>query len=341
MRVLVAPDKFAGTLSAPQAAHAIAEGWRQSAPADEVVTVPLADGGPGFVEVLAQSLGGEVLPVPTRGPLGDEALGAVLIADGTAYVEVAQAAGLHLLPAGWHDAERPDTAGVADLLLAAVSADVDRIVVGVGGTGTTDGGRGMVERFQALGGVIPKELQLQIATDVDNPLLGPLGAAPVFGPQKGADSDTVDRLERRLADWLLDTRGSDFPGAGAGGGLGYGLALLGGQRVSGIDTCLAAVRFDDRVAESDLVITGEGSFDWQSLRGKVVSGVAYRAAAKARPCLVLAGRVDVGKRESSAAGVDEAWSIVDHVGSVEEAMSRPAAGLTSLAARVAALWSHD
>jgi glycerate kinase len=172
-------------------------------------------------------------------------------------------------------------------------------------------------------------------------LLGPLGAAPVFGPQKGADADAVDRLEARLANWLLDTRGADGPGAGAGGGLGYGLFLVGGRRVSGIETCLAAVGFDDHVARSDLVITGEGSFDFQSLRGKVIAGVAFRAAAKARPCLVLAGRCDVGRREASAMGVDEAWSVVEHVGSVDLAMSHPHEGLARLAAHVAGLWSHD
>jgi glycerate kinase len=339
MRVLVAPDKFAGTLSAVEAADAMARGWLSAAPGDEVVTVPLADGGPGFVEVLSVSLGGEVIPVPTTGPLGEPTLGAVLVTEGAAYVESAQACGLHLLPRGFTDAEMPTTAGVADLLGAAIAAGAQRVVVGVGGSGTTDGGRGMVERFAQLGLTVPGDLRIEIATDVDNPLLGPLGAAPVFGPQKGADSDTVDRLEMRLADWLLDTRGRDFPGAGAGGGLGYGLGLLGGVRVSGIDTCLAAVGFDERVASCDLVITGEGSFDWQSLRGKVVSGVAHRAAAKARPCLVLAGRVDVGRRESAAAGIDEAWSLVEHVGSVEDAMAQPGKSLASLAARVAGVWS--
>ena len=339
MRVLVAPDKFAGTLTAVEAAEAIGDGWKTAAPGDEVTCVPLADGGPGFVEVLAASLGGDVLPVPTIGPLGDPALGAVLVVGDTAYVESAQACGLHLLPGGFTDVERPDTAGVADLLIAALDAGTSRIVIGVGGTGTTDGGRGMVERFMQRREAFPAGVTLDVATDVDNLLLGPMGAAPVFGPQKGADADAVDRLEVRLANWLLDTRGVDAPGAGAGGGLGYGLFLLGGRRVSGIDTCLSAVGFDRHVAESDLVVTGEGSFDWQSLRGKVIAGVAYAAAAKARPCLVLAGRCDVGRREASAMGVDEAWSVADHVGSVSEAMERPRESLAALARHVAGLWS--
>jgi glycerate kinase len=339
MRVLVAPDKFAGTLSAVEAAAAIADGWARTAPGDDVVQVPLADGGPGFVEVLAAGLGGEIVPVPTTGPLGEPALAALLIVDATAYIESAQACGLHLLPPGFADPERPTTTGVADLLVAALDAGARTVVVGVGGTATTDGGRGMVERFGELRGGWPDGVALRIATDVDNPLIGPLGAAPVFAPQKGADSDTVDRLEARLTDWLLDTRGSDFPGAGAGGGLGYGLGLLGGVRVSGVDTCLAALDFDRHVEACDLVVTGEGSFDWQSLRGKVPSGVARRAAARARPCLVLAGRVDVGRREAAAAGIDEAWSVVEHVGSVEQAMARPYEGLAGLAATVAAAWS--
>jgi glycerate kinase len=197
----------------------------------------------------------------------------------------------------------------------------------------------MVERFAELRGPWPSDVRLEIATDVDNPLLGPLGAAPVFAPQKGADADAVDRLEARLADWLLDTRGKDFPGAGAGGGLGFGLGLLGGIRVSGIDTCLAALAIDSHVEASDLVVTGEGSFDWQSLRGKVPSGVARRAAARARPCIVLAGRVDVGRREAAAAGIDETWSISDHLGSVAEALARPYEGLADLASAVARAWS--
>jgi glycerate kinase len=340
VRVVIAPDKFAGTLTAVQAAEAIAEGWRRAAPDDELDEVPLADGGPGFVEILAASLGGDVAPVPTTGPLGDPVLGAVLLHEGTAYIESAHACGRHLLPPGFADAEAPVTTGVADLLVAALDAGAGRVVVGVGGTATTDGGRGMVERFGELRGTWPTDVALEVATDVDNTLLGPMGAAPVFAPQKGADADAVDRLERRLADWLLDTGGSDAPGAGAGGGLGFGLFLLGGRRVPGIDLCVTAVGLDTRIAAADLVITGEGSFDWQSLRGKVVSGVARRAAARARPCIVLAGRCDVGRREASAAGIDEFWSVAEHLGSVAEAMAHPAEGLAGLASKVAAVWSH-
>jgi len=349
VRIVVAPDKFAGTLTAVQAADAIIEGWHSVSPGDDLISCPMADGGPGFVEVLEAGLGGEVIAVSTVGPLGEPQLGAVLLHEGTAYIESAHACGLHLVPRDSATAEVASSAGVADLLVAAAGSGVDRIVVGVGGTASTDGGAPMVARLRELVGaaaddpatqLLPSQIELLVATDVDNPLLGATGAAPVFGPQKGADSDAVDRLEARLADWALDS-GSDpmAAGAGAGGGLAFGLYVLGGRRVPGIATCLDAVGIDAAIERADLVITGEGSFDYQSLRGKVVSGVARRAAAKARPCVVVAGRCDVGRREAAAHGVDEMWSLVEATGSVDEAMNRPYESLVSLAASVARAWS--
>ena len=349
MRIVVAPDKFAGTLTAVQAAEAIIEGWRSVAPGDDLVACPMADGGPGFVEVLEAGLGGRMIAVSTLGPIGEPQLGAVLLHDGTAYIESAHASGLHLVTDREGSAETASTAGVADLLMAALGCEVKRIVVGVGGTASTDGGQPMVERLRLLLGadpdaelreVWPAQVELLVATDVDNPLLGPLGAAPVFGPQKGADSAGVDRLEARLADWALDSGGQPMePGAGAGGGLAFGLYLLGGRRVPGIATCLDAVGIDAAIARADLVITGEGSFDHQSLRGKVVSGVAQRAAARARPCVVVAGRCDVGRREAAAHGVDEMWSLVEATGSVDQAMNEPYATLVAVAASMARAWS--
>jgi glycerate kinase len=349
VRIVVAPDKFAGTLTAVQVCEAIREGWHSIAPDDDVLLRPMADGGPGFVEVLQAGLGGDTVPVGTLGPMGEPGLGAILIHDGTAYVESAHACGLHLIDAAMRDAERASSAGVADLLVAALQSGARRIVVGVGGTASTDGGAPMIERLRRLLDVgqdvatselLPADVDLLVATDVDNPLLGPLGAAPVFGPQKGATSDEVDRLEVRLGDWALDSGGDPLaPGSGAGGGLAFGLFLLGGRRVPGIATCLDAVGVDAAIETADLVVTGEGSFDHQSLRGKVVSGVALRAAAKARPCIVVAGRCEVGRREAAAHGIDEMWSMVEFAGSVDQAMTRPYETLVALAAAVAKAWS--
>lgn len=342
MRVVVCPDKFAGTLSAGEAAAAIAEGWLRAAPDADLDVVPLSDGGPGFVEVLHAALGGSLLAVPTSGPLGEPAVAEVLVAaDGTAYVEAAQACGLHLLPAGVRAPLDAGTTGVAALLRAALDAGARRVVVGVGGTASTDGGRGLVD---ALGGpgaaALPSGVDLVVATDVDNPLLGAGGAAAVFGPQKGADRDQVRTLEQRLAEWAAASGGDPTaPGAGAGGGLGYGLMLLGGRRASGVQTVLDAVRLEARAAAADLLVTGEGTLDGSSLRGKVPRGAAWVAQRTGRPCVVLAGRVLVGRRELGSAGIDAAYAVEESAGSLEAALADPAGRLADLAARVARTWT--
>jgi glycerate kinase len=338
VRVLVAPDKFAGTLNAVEAAAAIAVGWARTAPRDALEEVPLSDGGPGFVDVVQSAVGGQLVAVTVRGPLGDPTPAGLLISRDSAYIESAQASGLHLVPPYRRDALSATTYGVGELLRAAVDLDVRRVVVGVGGTAATDGGAGV---FDALGGMWPAGVELILATDVDNPLLGPYGAAATFAPQKGASSKDVETLEKRLEE-LVRVRGGnpEQPGAGAGGGLGYGLMLLGARRVSGIASVLSLVGLDRRVSQADLVITGEGAFDFSSLRGKVVSGVAAVAADHGRPCIVLAGRVDVGRREAAAIGVEASYSMVDEAGSVEGATSRPAEVLAALSQRVARHWSR-
>lgn len=354
MRVLVAPDCFTGTLTAPEAAAAIAEGWARSDPSGTADLAPLSDGGPGFVDVLARSLGGSLVDCEVAGPLGSPVPARFLLADdGTAYVESAQACGAALLPDPGSGI-RPDTAldagtaGVGDLLAAALAAGAERVVVGVGGTASTDGGRGMVERFGGPAGW-PAGVGLVVATDVDNPLLGGNGAATVFGPQKGADQAQVAILERRLAGWAAANESAagagagvaglaQAAGAGAGGGLGYGLLLLGGRRVSGVQLVVSAVRLEERAAAADLLVTGEGSFDGTSLQGKVPRGVAWVAQRTARPCVVLAGRVRVGRREFAAAGIDAAYAVEELAGSAEAARAQPAARLADLAERVARSW---
>ena len=375
MRVVIAPDSFGGTLSAVEAAEAVAAGWSTAAPHDEVVVLPVSDGGPGFVDVLARSIPGRLMARTVTGPLGDPVPAAFLLSrDGTAYVESAAACGLHLVAEAERDVARATTAGVGELVAAALDEGARRIVVGLGGSGTNDGGAGALAALGLLllaadgtalppggaalarlarierAGLDPRlaAVTLQVATDVDNPLLGPAGASAGYGPQKGADADLVQRLDAALGVWsdrLVADLGAPptlptLPGSGAAGGLAAGLFAVGGLREPGISTVLGLVGLEAALEDADLVVTGEGSFDWQSLRGKAVAGVAAAAAARGLPCLVLAGQVSVGRREAAAAGVEACYSLAEHAGSVEAARQRPEQGLALLAARVAREWSR-
>ncbi|HEY6796961.1 MAG TPA: glycerate kinase [Kineosporiaceae bacterium] len=387
MRVLIAPDCFTGTLTAGQAAAAIAEGWRRQAPHDEVELCPLSDGGPGFIDVLRSSLDARTSAVMVTGPLGEPAPAAIVLAEAedgvlTGYLESAQACGLHLVPAGRRDPGRTSTAGVAALLEAARDAGAGRVVIGLGGSGTNDAGAGLLaalavgagvdvpapvrERLAgggaALAGVTSAELawlcavrdswagvDLLVATDVDVPLLGLRGASAGFAAQKGATPEQAQELERCLADFAvaaldvlgLERRASARPGAGAAGGLGFGLLLLGGRRVPGAQAVLEAVRFAERVRHNDLVITGEGRFDWQSLRGKVVAAVARQGLEIGRPVVVVAGQVEVGRREALAIGVESAYPVARTPGEVTMALADPYRSLADRAARVARTWSRS
>ncbi|MEU7977551.1 glycerate kinase [Micromonospora sp. NPDC049081] len=378
MRVLLCPDKFAGTLEAPEVAAAVAAGWREVDDAGELLIRPLADGGPGFVTVLADALDGRRLPVPTVDPLGRPVTGEILLtADGVGYLESAQACGLHLLAAAERDPKAATSYGLGALVAAAVEHGARTVVIGLGGSGTNDGGAGL---FTALGATplddagralpyggaaltavaaldgVPRlrGVTLVAATDVDNPLLGLHGASNVYGPQKGADRADVLLLDAALERWAAvlerDLPGcppglGTLPGGGAAGGLGAAILALGGRCESGIDLVSRAIGLEAALDDCDLVITGEGSFDHQSLRGKVVAGVAGAARDRGVPCVVLAGRVSTGRREAASAGVTEAYSLVDHFGGEERggvaaAMGRPAEGLRALGARLARQWSR-
>ncbi|MBB5808455.1 glycerate kinase [Saccharothrix ecbatanensis] len=334
MRVVIAPDCFGGTLTAREVAEAVAEGWHRTAPDDELHLRPLADGGPGFVDVLHTALGGVLHTATVTGPLGTPVQARWLEHDGTAYIESAQACGLHLIPSDQRarTAETATTRGVGELI--GLARDARTIVVGLGGSGTTDGGEGLRE---TVGHVTAR---LVAAADVENVLLGPNGAAHTFGPQKGASPEAVERLEARLAamDELADVR--DRPGAGAAGGLGAALMALGATVESGAGMVRSLTRLDDALDHADLAVTGEGSFDWQSLRGKLVTAVARGAAERGLPCVVLAGQVTVGRREAGAAGVQESYAVAEHAGSVERSMADPAGTLADLAAHVASHWSQ-
>ena len=340
VRVVIAPDCFGGTLSAREAAGAVAAGWRRAAPGDELLLRPLADGGPGFVDVLHAALGGEVRREAVTGPRGEPVEARWLEHDGTGYVESAQACGLHLVPADERAAaaETAGTRGVGELVAAALARGARTVVVGLGGSATTDGGAGLREVLAdpaAVAGV-----ELVAASDVANPLLGPHGAARAFGPQKGASPEAVARLEARLAGMAELAAVRDLPGAGAAGGLGAALLALGARATSGAGLVRRLTRLDDALDRADLAVTGEGSFDWQSLRGKLVTAVAGAAAERGLPCVVLAGQVSVGRREAAAAGVQEAHSVAEHAGSVAASLRDPAGTLAALARDVASRWSQ-
>jgi glycerate kinase len=386
VRVLIAPDCFTGTLSAPEAAAAISVGWSRQAPDDEIVLLPLSDGGPGFVDVLQAALGGELVPVTVPGPLGEPAPAVILLtpeADGTrtAYLESAQACGLHLVPRERRDPSRTSTLGVGRLLAAAREAGATTIVVGLGGSATVDGGAGAVLGAAEAAGVdLPAELRdllgggggglhaataaglapladvraawagvrLVVATDVDAPLLGRHGAALGFGPQKGATPDQAKVLETALLGYAgaaveaagVPQRMVATPGAGAAGGLGFGLMLLGGVRSSGIDAVADAVGLTGRIAAADLVVTGEGRLDWQSLQGKVIAGVAARGLEVGVPVIALAGQVEVGRRELLNLGIESAYPLARTPEQVRLAMADPAGTLADRAARVARTWTR-
>jgi glycerate kinase len=372
VRVVIAPDSFGGTLGATAAAEAIAAGWRRAAPHDDLALLPVADGGTGFVDVLHTALGGTLHEEPVTGPFGDPVPAAWLRVGDTAYVESAAACGLHLVPT---EQRTPDTAGrvttrgVGELVAAARDDGVAEVVVGLGGSATTDGGSGLlaalgVVAVDAAGVPLPpggaalarcarldgtpdlRGVSLVAAADVDNPLLGTYGAAAVFGPQKGADGAVVAALDAALATFAdvlaaafrADVR--DEPGAGAAGGLGGALLALGARRVSGADLVRELTGLDAALEGAGLAVSGEGSFDWQSLRGKLVTAVARSAAARGVPCVVLAGQVSVGRREAAAVGIDAAYSVSDDAGGVSASLADPAGTLTALAEKVARRWSR-
>lgn len=380
MHVLIAPDCYTGTLTAEQAASAMAEGWSTAAPGDTLDLMPLSDGGPGFVDVLAANLDGQVHAVTVSDPLGRPVPAAVLVVDSVAYVESAQAAGLHLLGPDERHPTATSTYGVGELLRAALDLGARRVVLGLGGSGTNDAGAGLLaalgvgsrERLGrgglALAAATADDLtglsgararlrgvELVVASDVDSPLLGLKGASAVFAEQKGATKQEAQALEGALSsfasvvsrthppakDLLTGTpiRPEREPGAGAAGGLGYALYLLGARRVSGAMAVLDAVGFDERAARADIIITGEGSLDWQSLHGKVVVTVAEAAGRHGVPVVVVPGQSVLGRRDLLAAGLAGVYPVVERPAQLEAVLGDPAGTLAARTVRVARTWS--
>jgi glycerate 2-kinase len=349
LHVLIAPDCFGDSLTAVEAAEAIAAGWRRARAEDAMILAPQSDGGPGFVGVLANRLGG-LRTATVSGPLTDDVTADWVFhaPTATAYVECAQACGLTLLggPPTVRTALEAHSRGVGQLIEAAASAGARTIVVGLGGSSCTDGGRGLVDAFGGLDAARARlaGIELIAATDVEHPLLGPMGAATIFGPQKGADPETVARLEQRLTEWAAELDGtagrpiSGEAGAGAAGGIGAALLALGGRRESGAAVIAEHTGLASDLAASGLVITGEGRFDDQSLHGKVVSALAAGARARDTPVLVLAGQVTLDAAALRVAGIVAAHSITGYAGSVQLAMDDAANQLAGLAQQTAAGW---
>jgi glycerate kinase len=371
MRVVVAPDKFEGSLTAAQAARAIEAGLLRARPDAEVVRLPLGDGGAGTLAALVAA-GFECVPVRAAGPTGEPVDAAIALRGDRAFVEMAEASGLRRLPGGRRAPLEATSYGTGELIRAALDLGVRELVLGIGGSATTDGGAGMasalgVRFFDEAGRPLPpggaallrlahidtagldpriRRVRVTVAADVDNPLVGPEGAAAVYGPQKGASPEDVlllDSALRRYASVLRSDLGLDLastPGAGAAGGLGAGaIAFLGATLRSGIDLVLELIGFDAAVTGADLVVTGEGKVDFQSLRGKAPFGVARAAAAHGVPVVVLAGVVDVAERELRAAGIEEARALTELEPDVERSIAEAEPLLERLAERLGRAWA--
>lgn len=347
-RVLIAADKFKGSLTAVQVAEHVTAGLRRARPGVEVEALPVADGGDGTVAA-AVAGGFERREVRVTGPLGTPVTAAYALRDGTAVVEMAEASGLQLLPAGVFAPLTATTYGTGEVLLAAIEAGARRVVLGVGGSATTDGGAGMLEalgaRFLDLdgdpvawgGGPLREldtvdlsrldarlgEVALVLASDVDNPLTGPKGAAAVYGPQKGASEHDVAALDAalgRFAQLMAESVGpqagrdveaaAEAPGAGAAGGIGFGaLVGLGATFRPGIEVLLEVLGFAPALERADLVITGEGSLDAQTLHGKAPAGVAAAARAAGKPVVAVCGRLAIDAAALAGSGIEAAYPL--------------------------------
>ena len=356
MRIVVAPDKFKGSLTAVDAADAMTRGALAALPSAEVERVPMADGGEGIVDALVGATGGSYREAEVTGPLGEPVRARFgMLGDGqTAVIEMAAASGLALVPAEARNPLRTTTRGTGELLLAARDAGARRVIVGIGGSATNDGGAGMA---QALGhrlldaegaevgpggGALARlerierdertaaleDLEIAVACDVTNPLCGPEGASAVYGPQKGASPEMVAELDRNLARLAtiierdLGRSVAEIPGAGAAGGLGAGLvAFAGGKLESGVDLVLGAVRLADRLRAADLCLTGEGALDAQSAFGKTIAGVARLANSMGVPTFALAGSIGEGAEQTLAHGLDAYFSICPGPLALEEAIA--------------------
>ncbi|MBF8722501.1 glycerate kinase [Pseudomonas guariconensis] len=373
MKVVIAPDSFKDSLDAAAVARAIGAGLAEVWPDAELVECPMADGGEGTMEAILAASQGELRRQMVRGPLGApvEAGWGWLASSRTAIIEMAQASGLQLVPTGQRDACRSSTWGTGELIAAALAAGATRIVLAIGGSATNDGGSGMLralglrlldadgqplaEGGQALAGLAridasdldPRlaEVQVEVAADVDNPLCGPHGASAIFGPQKGANPEQVQVLDQALGHFadhcahLLGEDVRDFPGCGAAGGMGFAAkAFMGARFRPGVEVVADLAGLDALVQGADLVITGEGRFDAQTLRGKTPMGVARVAKRHGVPVVVLAGTLGEGYQQLYAHGIDAAFALTSGPMTLERACTEAGVLLKARATDIARLW---
>jgi glycerate kinase len=369
VKILIAPNALKGSLSACEAAEALAAGSRRALPNAELVLLPVADGGDGLARVLGDALQATPQSLPVTGPVGQpvEATWLYSRENRTAIIEMAAAAGLALLDPSKLAPMTASTYGVGELILAALDKGAQRILLGIGGSATTDGGMGMAKALgvvfrDAQGSILEANgdrlieiaeiditgldtrlgaVQIQVICDVDNPLLGARGAATVFAPQKGADTTQVEQLEAgltHLAEVLDSSLGKDVrdtPGAGAAGGLGAGsIAFLDAELQPGAQLVLDLLHFDEALKGADLVITAEGRLDGQTAFGKAPAAVARRARAAGIPCIAIAGSLGDGMDALDAIGITAAYTLCRGPASLEDAMLNAASHLQETATQV-------
>ena len=362
--VLFAPDSFKGSLTSVEVARALADGWLRARPGDTALLCPLADGGEGTLEAIAAAGGWDWQTAAVQDPLGRPTQARWLRSAGEnrAVVEMAEASGLSRVAPDERDAVVASSVGTGEAIRAAIDAGATSIVLGIGGSATTDGGAGLL---RGLGAIVDRDaafadlaaldprlasVDVSVACDVSNPLLGPNGAAAVYGPQKGATSADVIELDRRLAiyaDALEAAAGQhvrDVPGAGAAGGVGFALLAIGGRFRSfalrpGVDLLMEATDFDARLATADLVVTGEGRIDAQTAFGKTALGVARRAAEAGVPCIAVGGGVEPDGISALAGVGAVAVPVTERPQSAEAAMAAGMAPVERCGERIARLAS--
>ncbi|MCI4130181.1 glycerate kinase [Bacillus haynesii] len=374
MKIVIAPDSFKESMTSLEAARSIEKGFKAVLSDAEYVNIPVADGGEGTVQALVDATGGDIVYQTVTGPLGKPVKAAYgLLGDGkTAVIEMAEASGLHLVPPGQRNPLLTTTRGTGELILDAAEKGVSTIIIGLGGSATNDGGAGMAaalgakflnrdgEEIENGGGALAeiakidvsglnpklKHIQFEAACDVDNPLTGPRGASAVFGPQKGANSEMTALLDQNLKHYAAAVKAElgceidSIPGAGAAGGLGAGLcAFLNAELKSGVDIVLDTLSFSERIKGADLVITGEGKIDGQTVGGKTPAGVAKRARSENIPVIAFAGSLGEGCELVYDIGICALFSIVPGISSLENALADGSSNLTRCARNVAAVWS--
>ena len=368
MNVLIAMDSFKGSLSSLQAEAAVRAGILRVDPKTVVTCVPIADGGEGTVDAILSAVGGQRIKTVCSDPLGRQIEGEYgILPDGTAVIEIAAAAGLHLLTETERDPIRTSSYGVGEMILDALNRGARSFLIGLGGSSTNDGGIGMLqalgyELLDSEGRSVPRgakglekihtistakrnpllaECDFRIACDVKNPLCGASGASAVFGPQKGADEFAVMQMDRWMSSYgalvtaVLPSSNTAAPGAGAAGGLGFAfMSFLGAKRLRGIDVVMDVCRMEEQIRDSDLVITGEGRLDGQTEAGKAPWGIATLAKKYRKPVIAICGSLGENAAACNQYGIDACFSVISSPCSLEDAMKNAEKNLSDTAEQV-------